>query len=60
MKFDTGEFYEKLSRYFNFNLDRTCLMRTLHEDLHVFLHVLYIREFISEKKNVSSKISREK
>jgi hypothetical protein len=32
-----GEFQEKLSRNFNFNLGRTCFANTLHEHLRVFL-----------------------
>jgi hypothetical protein len=39
IKFDFGEYYEKLSWHFNLRLDVTVLMTTLHEDLHMFMHV---------------------
>jgi hypothetical protein len=39
VKVDTAEFYEKLPSHFKFYLDQTCLMMTLHEDLHDFLLV---------------------
>jgi hypothetical protein len=37
MIFDAGEFYARLLGYFYFYLDET--WTTLHEDLHVFLHI---------------------
>jgi hypothetical protein len=36
MKFDIGEFYKNLSAHYNFGLDQTTIMDTLHEDLHEF------------------------
>jgi hypothetical protein len=39
MKFNVGEFYEKLSGHYNFHLDWTGLTITLQEDLHAYLRV---------------------
>jgi hypothetical protein len=39
VKFDIGEYYEKLSGHFNLRLYETVLMTTLHEDLHMLMHV---------------------
>jgi hypothetical protein len=40
MKFEIGEYYEKLVSHFNIYIGWICLMTTLHENLLVFLRVL--------------------
>jgi hypothetical protein len=48
MKFDTGEFYEKLSCQVNFPLGWI----TLHKDLYAFLHVseAYHAKYLLDRK----------
>ena len=51
MKFDSGEFYEKLSSHLSFPSDQAVLMTTLHEDflaqyvtyIHKYIHTLWER-----------------
>jgi hypothetical protein len=46
MKFDSGEFYEKLSSHLSFPSDQAVLTTTLHEDflaqyvtyIHIYIH----------------------
>ena len=39
MKHENVKFYEQLYSLFNFNLDQTILMTTLHEDIQQLLHI---------------------
>jgi hypothetical protein len=36
IKFDTGNFNEKFPSHFSFNIGKTCLTMSLHEDLYAF------------------------
>jgi hypothetical protein len=51
MKFDTGEFYKKLSSDLYFNFDCTCLTTILHEvSACISLHIEYRETHISNKR----------
>jgi len=39
MKHEIVKFYEQLYSLFNFHLDQTILMTTLHEDVQLLLHI---------------------
>jgi hypothetical protein len=49
MIFVNEEFYTKLLGYFYFHLDQTCSVMTLHENLHVFLHISQLIDLCFEQ-----------
>jgi hypothetical protein len=56
MKFDIEEPYDKLSRHVYFHLNRTSLMKSLHEELRFFCKISLN---INRRENVSNESCRE-